>query len=235
MISEHEFASSYPSIWSQVAPLSIGYWKVENMLTTRDTLPVEARAATGMRGVVNETAFRAFNLMFHSKAKRDNAAALEAVWACASESIEYVVRLAPRAKIEPPGFDDTCAHEAAKLAVQLLRFFPGNQPTVLRPKFFGCGLISECEGDVMEGDCLYEVKAGDRAFRITDLRQLLIYSALAYASQSLGFSKIGLFNPRTGYTWVRTLDEVCKSIAGSRPADVLSTLVGHFSAASVSR
>ena len=121
------------------------------------------------------------------------------------------------------------------LALRLLHFFPEHHPTTLRPRFRGCGLVSAREGDVLEGDCLYEVKAGDRAFRITDLRQLLFYAALAYSSGSLGFQKLGLFNPRTGAAWVRTLDQVCQSIAGVMAIDTLSTLVSQFSEVSVSR
>lgn len=235
MISEHEFANGYASIWNQVTPLSSGYWKMENMLLTRESPAVEARADKKMRGVVNEVAFRAFCALRPEGRRFDKPRLVAAVQANISDSIEYVARLAPAAKLEDQVFDDVCTQEAAELAGHLLGFFRGYMPTTLRPKFCGCGVVSACEGDVIEGNCLYEIKAGERQFRISDLRQLLVYSALAFSAGKLTFQRIGLVNPRTGVAWTRTLDGVCQSIAGARPVDVLSALVGHFSSASVSR
>src|SRR5690606_35885981 len=117
----------------------------------------------------------------------------------------------------------------------LLTYFPGQQSTILRPKFSGCGLISECEGDLIEGTCLYEIKAGDRTFRVVDLRQLLTYSALAYAEGALSFSEIGIFNPRRGVAWRKSLEEVCYALSGLRLNDTLSSLMEQFSSVSASR
>lgn len=235
MISEHTFASSYASVWHQLAPLSDGYWKIENMLAERKAPPIRSRAASDMRGIVNEAAFRAFCTFRRERRDVDRAKLFKAVDDCTLEAIEYVARLSPRSKTDLKSFDEACRREAVLLAFRLLHFFPGYLPTIVRPTFRGCGLISACEGDVIEGDCLYEIKAGERRFRIIDLRQLLIYAALAYSSGSLSFSKIGLFNPRTAYAWVRTLDQVCQSIAGTRAIDTLSALVSQFSEVSTSR
>lgn len=234
MISEHQFAASYPSIWNQVAPLGDGFWHSENMLARREMSPIVAIAAIGLRGVVNEAGFRAFCSLRSADGQTSRTAALNAVDAVTTESVEYVDRLAPAAKIVHESFDDSARQEAASLALRLTEFFPGERPIHLRPMFPGCGLISTCEGDVIEGDCLYEIKAGERAFRINDLRQLLVYSALAYSSGTMHFRSVGLFNPRTGASWRRTLDYVCDSIAGMTAVDTLSNLVDRFSGVSVS-
>lgn len=235
MISEHDFAGGYSSVWNELTPLSDGYWKFENMLVTRWVAPIPSRADIRMRGVVNETSFRAFCSLRREGGLIDRTRVLSAVDSHAPDSIDYVGRLSPKLKPDALDFDESCRREAVMLALRLLHFFPGQAPTVLRPSFKGCGLISACEGDLIEGDCLYEVKAGDRAFRIADVRQLLVYSALAYAAGVLDFRRIGLFNPRTGSVWVRTLDHVCESLAGVRSVDTLSALARHFSSASVSR
>lgn len=235
MISEHRFAASYPSIWSRVAPLSDGYWHFENMLVTRETPPLNTRAPKTLRGVVNEAAFGAFCALRATGGTFDRSRVLSVVDAVTSEALVYVQRLSPRATFQLQAFDDTCRREAVALTLRFLHFFPDFLPTRLRPAFPGCGLISPCEGDVIEGDCLYEIKAGNRAFRIIDLRQLLIYSALSYSAGSLAFTTIGLFNPRIGVSWSRTLDQVCHSIAGTHAVDTLSTLGEHFSAVSASR
>ena len=105
---------------------------------------------------------------------------------------------------------------------------------VLRPKFLGCGVMSSVEGDLIADGCLFEIKAGDRSFRLVDLRQLLVYSALAYGGNALTFDRIGLFNPRTGLLWTRELDEVCKAISGLRSTDVFNLLLSHFMSDSTS-
>jgi hypothetical protein len=235
MISEHDFSGGYSSLWHSLSPMSDGYWKVENMLVARALPPLASKSEVRMRGVVNEAAFRAFCELQNENSPVDRARALLAVDSNAAAAVDYVSRLTTRFKPEHSDFDEQCRRESAHLSLRLLHYFPGSKGTTLRPKFKGCGLLSACEGDLIEGDCLYEIKAGDRAFRITDLRQLLVYSALAYSAGELNFSRIGLFNPRTGSAWARSLDQVCSAIAGVKAADALSSLVGTFSAASVSR
>lgn len=235
MISEHNFANGYGSLWHNLSPLSDGYWKIENMLVKRTFPPMGAKSNIKMRGVVNETAFRAFCTLQNEERPVDRSRVLAVVDSNAPAAIDYVARLTSRFKPTPVDFDDHCRRESVQLALRLLHYFPSTGVTTLRPIFRGCGLLSACEGDLIEGDCLYEIKAGDRAFRLSDLRQLLIYSALAYAANDLKFSRIGLFNPRTGSAWVRTLDQVCSAISGVKAADTLSALVGTFSAVSVSR
>jgi hypothetical protein len=235
MISEHEFCSSYASVWQEVTPLAHGYWNVENRLVTRRLRPLSSDVPKEMRGVVNEGAFRAFCRLRLTNADVHRSDAFAAVYNEAPGAIEYVRRLAPQTEISISDFDDACRREAAILAMRLLHVFSGSIATQLRPPFRGCGLISSCEGDLIVGNCLFEIKAGDRAFRIVDVRQLLVYSALAYASRNLTFKRIGLFNPRTGTAWIRTLDEVCLTLSGVRSVDTLSALVERFSAASNSR
>lgn len=235
MISEHDFANGYGSLWYNLSPMSDGYWKVENMLVERVFRPIASRSDVRMRGVVNEAAFRAFCTLQADVSLVDRARAMSAVDSNAPAAFDYVGRLATRLRPTHSEFDEHCRRESAHLALRLLYYFRRTESIILRPVFRGCGLLSACEGDLIEGDCLYEIKAGDRAFRISDLRQLLIYSALAYAAGELKFRRIGLLNPRTGSAWVRTLDQVCSAIAGAKAADTLSSLVGTFSAASVSR
>jgi hypothetical protein len=225
----------HPSIWNQITPLSDGFWHAENLLVTRAFRPIGSTSAIGVRGVVNEAAFRAFYSFSIAGGGFDRSLLLAAVDAVSRESIAYVNRLAPTANVARQSFDEDARSEATILAERLLLFFPRLRSTDLRPAFPGCGLISSCEGDIIEDGCLYEVKAGERGFRISDLRQLLVYSALAYSAGTMSFTSIGLFNPRTGAAWMKTLDEVCESIAGTRAVDTLSRLVDTFSGISVSR
>lgn len=235
MISEHQFATHYSSSWHAITPLADGFWTVENLLVDRIAPPLVPRAPKGMRAVINETAFRAFCSLHGMPTPVNRSDVLAAVGGRLDESIAYVGRFSSAPPLTAADVDDDCRKESGNLVLRLLHFFPGREPTTLRPRFSGCGLISACEGDLIEGECLYEIKAGERAFRVLDLRQLLTYSALAYAKGTLSFSDIGLFNPRTGVAWRRSLEEVCHSLSGLRLSDTLSALVEQFSGASASR
>ena len=222
VISEHQFATHYSSAWHAITPLADGFWTVENLLVHRIAPPLSPKAAKGMRAVVNETSFRAFCLLHGKPEPISRRAVLAAINKQLPESIVYVERFSKGPPLVANDVDDACRKEAANLVLRLLHYFPGTEVTTLRPRFSGCGLISECEGDLIEGSCLYEVKAGDRAFRVGDLRQLLTYSALAYAKGTLSFEDIGLFNPRTGVAWRKSLEEVCHSLSGLRLSDTLT-------------
>lgn len=235
MISEHQFATHYSSAWHAVAPLSDGFWSFENKLVDRVDVPLRSVAPKGMRAIVNEAAFRTFCDLHTTRSRVEGERLLAAVQANLSDAIEYVARFSNAPAVEISDIDADCLKDATAMVVRLRRHFPANAGALLRPRFTGCGLLSACEGDLIEGDCLYEVKAGDRAFRVVDLRQLLTYTALAYASGSLNFTHVGLFNPRTGVAWKRSLEDVCQSVSGLRPIDTLSALVEQFSMASASR
>lgn len=228
MTSETKFATGFTSVWREITPLSDGYWVVENMLTRRVISPLLNRAPKGIRGAVNELAFIGFSKL----AREGRRIARDEVFTTLKESIsttiDYINRLAPTEILREESIDEVCLREAMQLTLRLLNFFPSGVNTQIRPRFKGCGIVNACEGDVISGNQLFEVKAGDRGFRVSDLRQLLMYSALAYASDELAFSRIGLFNPRTGMAWSKSLDEVCVSISGLRANDVLPKLVDHM-------
>lgn len=228
MTSETKFATSFTSVWREVTPLSDGYWAVENMLTRRIVAPMPNRAPKGVRGAVNELAFIGFSKLANQNKRIPRDEIFATLKASISEVVSYINRLSPNDFLNEDAIDDVCLREAMQLTLRLLNFFPSGATTQIRPKFRGCGIINACEGDVIFRDLLIEVKAGDRGFRVSDLRQLLVYSALAYASDENRFTRIGLFNPRTGMAWSKSLDEVCMSISGLRANDVLPKLVDHM-------
>jgi hypothetical protein len=235
VISEHQFSIHYTSIWKSITPLADGFWTIENLMTDRIAPPLQPKAPKGMRAVINETAFRTFCSLHASEKPISRGEVLTALDEKIHESISYVGRFSSAPKLVPQDINDECRREAGTLVLRLLHYFPGRDATTLRPTFSGCGIISACEGDVIQGSCLYEIKAGNRPFRVVDLRQLLTYSALAYANGTLSFTDIGLFNPRTGVAWRKSLEDVSHALSGLRLHDTLSTLVEQFSGASVSR
>ena len=209
-------------------PLSDGYWAVENLLTRSISEPMHNKAPKEMRGLVNELAFIAFCSAIAVSRTLTRDAIRNAITDAIPSAVGYINRVSSAEPVTVQDVDETCIRESAQLVLRLLSFCPTGTSVKIRPKFSGCGMIAACEGDLIVGDCLYEIKAGDRPFRISDLRQLLTYSALAFASGNLTFNRLGLFNPRTGKVWVRSIDHVCHAVSGQRANDVLSRVVEHM-------
>lgn len=209
------------------------YWRNQNSFLEYFASPISGTGKKELHGVINELAFMTFCRMNETDAQPKTEEALEFSKALAKDAIKYISRFSRNEANRPKRLSSKSLAEASALAIQQYRFFnfssAVNSTYVIRPKFNGCGELSNCEGDVLTEDTLFEVKAGERTFRITDLRQLLIYSALAYASGKLTFSKIGLFNPRTGKFWMRDLNAVCRATSGLRAPDVFQALIDAIS------
>jgi hypothetical protein len=103
------------------------------------------------------------------------------------------------------------------------------------PNFAGCGFLNPCVGDVLIGDALYEVKAGDRRFRSTDIRQLLTYCALNYAAGTCTIKKAGCVNPRRGTYFILELDAIAYAMAGKSSSELFSDIIYYVSSGGVSR
>jgi hypothetical protein len=99
----------------------------------------------------------------------------------------------------------------------------------IRPKFKGCGILFETEGDIIYSNTLAEIKAGDRNFGILDIRQLYVYLALNNISPSYEINMIELFNPRTGILWNEYVDIVSENIAGTPTIEILYEIISFIS------
>jgi hypothetical protein len=121
----------------------------------------------------------------------------------------------------------------------LLKFVQQRSSQVLEvifePSFSGCGFLNSCVGDVLIGDELYEVKAGDRRFRSTDLRQLITYCALNYAAGTCAIAKAGCVNPRRGTYFVFDLAAIAYAMSGKSAGELFSDIIYHVSSGGISR
>jgi hypothetical protein len=149
---------------------------------------------------------------------------------CCSRAFEYISRLHrfPRLPLSP--ISKTGRSEAKVIAARLAHFFAKrHRHFEVKPFFPGCGWVNDAEGDVLSGQILYEVKAGDRQFRLSDMRQLLCYCALDFSAKKYGIETVCLFNPRTGVVIEEDLELLCQKTAGSSSADVLGEIVAYIS------
>jgi hypothetical protein len=197
--------------------------------------PIENFAPVKLRGFVNELAFEVFRKAVKLDVKDTEDDLLPILLDSVTDVSKYILRITNDTQSVAPDLDLMSRKEVMSLASNLLDFFKNRQDVFFRPKFAGCGIVSSCEGDLIYQDCLYEIKAGDRGFRVSDLKQLLIYSSLAFIKEETTFSSVGLYNPRNGHAWKRTLDSLCVELSGMRESDVLSNIATSMTRLSVSR
>ena len=121
-------------------------------------------------------------------------------------------------------------------AGQLRKFFEAQKAAIiLRPTFKGCGFVDASEGDVISGKTVFEVKTVERPFRSNDIRQVVTYAALNFASKQFEIANIGLYNPRRGLYCDLELDYVCSEISGRPAQELLSLIVQAQSSGEMSR
>ncbi|MFG1949944.1 hypothetical protein [Micromonospora sp. NPDC048830] len=142
----------------------------------------------------------------------------------AERAASDLISLLPRGQ-----FGDVPLAESERLEVVLI------QQNLLRlagtlhgPVYFypvpGCGVVSSAFGDMADGDHLIEVKTVARPFRGTDLRQVLIYCAMKYAS-SQTVDEISLYNPRRARLFRSSLDEIAFAVSGRAGVELVNDLV----------
>lgn len=90
----------------------------------------------------------------------------------------------------------------------------------LDPPFGGCGIVDACVGDLLVGDCLMEVKSGDRNFRGVDFRQCLVYLALNHANGHYPISRISVFNPRVAVAVTLPCEDFTRAVSTQAPTEL---------------
>lgn len=230
MISEKQFALFHSGFWSQLLPMSEEYVRMKNRSLLRFAQPMESRLPPSTRGLTNEMAYRLFAAALRAGGKlRDipNDRASEAI----ERAVQYVGNL--QRWQQQPQENPSAEHirEARKLARRLLVFFQrvGSSPITTFPKFRGCGWLDGCVADAIAERTIFEVKAGDRRFRASDLRQVLIYCALDLSERTWAINQLCLVNPRLGVFFHEPIDRACEGLAGRSAGDVLGDIVEYIS------
>lgn len=140
--------------------------------------------------------------------------------------------------------DDTILLNAAevtegfKLAEQYQYFFEYLHLRQLgvefRPKIKGAGFLGNCTADLSAGDTLYEVKTISRNISGRDIRQLLIYLGLKYASNEPQWEFAGFFNPRRALHYRFSIEHlIFRTSGGKSKAEVFDRLLRFLDARGV--
>jgi hypothetical protein len=185
------------------------------------------------RSIVNELGFRLFKERHAGK----NLTIRRVNELCELVRL-YILRLARSedAVIREPISNGEIA-EAREIASSLSLFFSQHNEDSLMfwPEFPGCGMIHQCKGDILQGRRLVEVKAGDRTFRLTDLRQVLTYCCLDFASKKYGLREVLLINPRRGLFYKTSINNLITECSGTTAVDFFSNMIEFISVEGTSR
>jgi len=227
MISERKFSSSYSSFWNQLLPTSDSFIRRLNLVCDRFAKPIDSSLPVDRdkRAVINELAFRIFReKVISSKIGSDKILSLE------KEVRLYIEKLAPSIK-KLSSLSKAHIKEAENIADSLSTYFYkcDFSKIIFWPYFKGCGQLDACNADIIYKNKLIEVKAGDRHFRISDLRQIITYLSLNFYSQQYHLANISLVNPRTGKEFECTTDTLIESCSGRKSVDVFSDIIDYLS------
>ena len=243
MISETAFAAHYTSIWKILAPTSEIFVRKINSHLYERIFPAKTSLVTAnRRALINEAAFTLF-VHFVSKINKSRKPPKrkltgEEIDECFVTARRFIARLDKAGINEIADLDFIEREEALEQTSRLVTFFLdvlGKKPISCYPHFNGCGILDSCNGDIIVGNTLYEVKAGERKFRSLDVRQLLIYAALNSESGENDIQNLGLFNPRIGVSVEVSLNELCFEVSGRAPSDLLADIVQAISSGEMSR
>lgn len=237
VISASRFARIHSSTWKSLTPTTDLYSKRVNGLARRIFPPLTSDTAPKRRALINEIGFELFSAASRTGERRTwhNTSSLEDASMRAAERIR---QFSGREAGEFSGPTNNERTECIELASRLLEYFKtasNGEVITVHPKFHGCGIVDACAGDVYFDGALYEIKAGDRGFLSTDLRQLLLYAALNKASEGKIIDRIGLVNPRIGVSFVAQIRDACLEVSGRPPEDLLTEIIRVISSGDTSR
>lgn len=219
MISEVSFSRGYTSFWIEYTPwlndyiTSINKYFVNSLYT-----PIEVQEDPSFRSINNVIAFTLFKNIIKFNDNNLSKSFNEA---------SAILKNFPRNNLEDYS-SDALQNEIINIQTKRLIENYKGKDILFSPQFNGCGILESCSGDIFYNDTLVEIKAGERMFTPSDLKQLIIYCALNGLSNSkIKIINIELFNPRQGLCWKSSLNDVIFSIS-DLPIDDLFNQIGKF-------
>jgi hypothetical protein len=238
MISERTFAIRYTSFWHQALPMGEEVVEAINRNLKQDFSRCRPQPDREARhDLISEISLRWFAAhVVEGRLSKHRLGAVE-LTRIAAEAHTFVGRLrgVPVPELPPPS--PTELSESVALTDALIEFIlaqGGREIIVPRPSFAGCGLLSACEGDLLIGQTLYEVKAVGRGFHQPDVRQLVIYCALNFAAPRYDIRQVGLINPRQGTFFCSDLEWLVQNLSGQESSELFYDILDFLSTESVS-
>lgn len=187
---------------------------------------IESKTDSSRRALINELGFRIFEAGYNlGQTELDN----YYLDNLSKEVCKYIARLERVQEIEQPSSNEQ--KESLLIAQRTkdyFKYYEPNQKLILSPAFSGCGAISSCFGDVLTNDSLYEIKSGEREFRSSDIKQLLVYTTLNFSKHNNSIKNIALLNPRLGKAVSLDLKDSIEIASGKCATDAFYELINFF-------
>lgn len=229
MIDARTFAKTFSSIWASLTPQSAAVIRRINLMVERFYDPLPSIIDPHRIAIVNEVGF---HMALLGSLGLDTS--IEEATKMARTKLIVLDRVGDE---ELKDLNQIESQQSMKIEDRLNQFFRHEYigKPQYSPVFKGVGYIDQSEADIVANDCLWEVKGGQRSFRAIDLRQLLIYSSMKFSEDGIGFSKIGLLNPRMGTYYFADLDSICFELGGVSKEELFRELIHLTASGDLSR
>ena len=241
MISERMLARGFPHLWQSVFPmLTSGFMHLFN---TSYTKPILGRDGEPVSPVDRSADLNAPDLSAELAIQATKIAAQTGISVAAVLQDEALIIQAWQASLDLFGRyegsqPDTSAtildapelEDAILLADNTWSFLSTLDGKVLfGPRIPGAFALPECEADIAVDDLLVEVKTVTRNFYSQDLKQLLVYLALDWATRDRRWTRACLLNPRQGFLADFVVEPFVELISGKSIADAFGELIAGVS------
>ena len=217
MISEVTFSKHYTSFWNSVLINSRNYVLLINGSLVQTIHKPFSTNNSGYTAYINEIAFELFSISLNNGNLnfRD-----EDITNASSKAGTKIKLFATQYQnFTFPQYDEIKT-EVLFIVESLHNQYSGKNPRV-KFGFRGLGLLNSTEIDLRYNDILVEIKSGDRKFKITDIRQILIYLTQNYFSKdSIDIKYIELFNPRMGILFSTDVESMIYQLTASTPREL---------------
>lgn len=237
MIDAVTFANNYHAFWNEHAPTCEHFVRKINIGGfERAGFPINIEGKNHHSySLIAEMGFSIFVERHNDYCQgnsRKNSEIMEAAWV---ETERRLSRFLEVGMSLTKKLVSTHMEEILKISDSIFRMYGGSHDVSTRPSFKGCGYIDESEGDLIDSDCLIEIKSVNRKMRGTDVRQLITYCALNELSKQYEICEIGIFNPRSGLFFSMPINEVCLEISGRSKIELFGEIVRAISSGGISR
>lgn len=228
MSSAEQFADGNGAFWRNIAPMLEPLIRSANLGPIRFAPPLEGTAPPQRAALVAEAAFSMFG------------DSITSVQRATTNRIETQARRRIAVLVGTPlghvsGLTPAEWSEATTLSLRLTEYAndlkeSSDAEALVSPILPGCGIVEQAAADFAVGQTLVEVKSVGRAFRGSDIRQVLVYAALDEAAHRVyGWTQVALCNPRQGTTLMWNIDDLCMEVSGRPRSEVLTALVDEMS------
>lgn len=230
MITVTQLSRNYPSIWKKTFPFLNRLVRKCNLQKETFDDCVYSKSEPSRRALINETGFQLYKKMVEGQINKIGGLTFEDVSKVTESAFFYIKNLEfDPEDLSPLG--EAEVEDSKLIAEKLFNYFfyyEKGEAITISPHFSGCGFVSDCYGDVLVGTTLYEVKSGERDFRISDLKQILIYLTLNYSSHKNIINQVGLVNPRLGNYIVLPVKDAIELASGQSTVDCFNELINFF-------